>query len=245
MSSLKRKYLELHRDDPELPQEHNEQRIGEAVIAWLRANDWEVFQEVKASKGDARAPVADIVAHRHNYVWIIECKRHLGLEVLDQLIHWQRRGFADYYSAATFTPWAGVGDSVGHLVHHFGFGLIRASRNGESYDANIDREAPMQLRDPTWDSIEDYLDIDQQTRLKAGSKGGDVSTPFTRTCDQLRELVEAGPIAAADAVRAITHHYNSDSAARNNLTNWAMRGSIRGVRIKRKGRFLYFAKAAP
>ena len=157
MSSLKRKYLELHRDDPELPQEHNEQRIGEAVIAWLRANDWEVFQEVKASKGDARAPVADIVAHRHNYVWIIECKRHLGLEVLDQLIHWQRRGFADYYSAATFTPWAGVGDSVGHLVHHFGFwsdssltkwGILRCEYRPRSADATprsdlgLDRRLP-------------------------------------------------------------------------------------------------------
>jgi hypothetical protein len=185
-------------------------------------------------------------------LWIIECKKSLGLEVLDQLIYWQRRGFAHYFSAATFLKRAPGGRSFGNTIHsetvgfmmdHFDFGWLGVHPEHLSVERN--REAGLHRLPPSWlGTMGSYLHPDQQTRLGAGSTGGNMSTPFQRTCDRLRELVlEHGQIAPKEAIAQMDHHYQTESSARSSLIVWAAKGKIRGVRLKREGRAVYFAKA--
>ena len=210
--------------------------VGAPVVAWLNADGWEVFQEVKASLKDSRAPVADIVAKRGPVLWIIECKKHLGTAVLDQLIYWNRRHMANFYSAATTTGKANP-ESIDFILQGFGIGTIYVRDDEVTVGTN-----PKFQRHGKWQGIEQFLHEDQKTRLAAGSKGGNVSTPFQRTCDQLRNMVKAGPISPKDAIQALEHHYACDSTARSSLVKWAQQGSIKGVMLKRDGRKLQFVE---
>ena len=250
--SLRSQYLKQRAiEDATAPPKLTEVALGEAVVAWLSGDGWKVYQEVKASmSGDARAPIADIVAVRGPVVWIIECKKVIGLEVLDQLLYWYRRGFANYFSAATFgsktmvasTSIARISNSAAWMLKQLGFGDLYV--NAQSGAVNEAHSPALHRQHPGWVDIRQFLHEDQCSRLKAGSKGGNVSTPFQRTCDRLRELVaECGEIAPREAIERIDHHYQTDSSARSCLIGWASRGNIRGVRVKREGRAIWFARA--
>lgn len=246
--SLRDQYLSQRaKEDAAAAPPLTETAIGEAVVAWLRAQDWDVYQEVKA--GVHQAPVADIVATRGPVVWIIECKKAIGVEVLDQLLYWYRLGFANYFSAATFAtckqyvaPKTRISEVAKYLLNHFGMGGLYVDPKDPTH---IIREPLPRLhrRPKEWHDIRDYLHPDQRTRIPAGQKGGNYSTPFQRTCDELRRLVEAGPISPKEAIEQMSHHYQCDSTARSCLIKWATQGHIRGVRIKRVGRLIYFAKS--
>jgi hypothetical protein len=63
---------------------NNEAEIGEAVVAWLEAQHWDVYQEVKIYSG-----IADIIAVKGNLLWAIELKKSLTLKVMEQARGWR------------------------------------------------------------------------------------------------------------------------------------------------------------
>jgi hypothetical protein len=56
----------------------------------------------------------------------------------------------------------------------------------------------------------------------------------------VRERVAQGRVLVKDLVDGIKHHYASDASARACLVAQALRGDIKGVRVVRDGRRLYF-----
>jgi Holliday junction resolvase len=52
-----------------------EEALAEKVIAWLEADNWDVYQEVRPWPTYARA--IDIVAVKPGMIWAIECKTSL------------------------------------------------------------------------------------------------------------------------------------------------------------------------
>ena len=73
----------------------SEVELARPVVAWLRLQRWEVYQEVQMGNG---GPVADIVARLGNLYWVVECKTKFGLAVMDQAHGWL--GYAHLVSVA-------------------------------------------------------------------------------------------------------------------------------------------------
>lgn len=66
-----------------------ERTLAAAVVAWLRAQHYTVYQEVQANSYDS---IADIVVDVNARAWVIECKRSFGLAVLEDAYRWQGWG---------------------------------------------------------------------------------------------------------------------------------------------------------
>lgn len=227
-----------------------ETMIGEAVCDYLTRDNWEVFQEVSEGTGGRRA---DIVARRGKILWIIECKKSVGLEVLDQLVHWERAGLAHYYSAAVFAPRVRSdalhmyyaqhlpNKALNFLFDHFGFGLL--TLRPDSKVLHVCRAPSLHRVDRfPWPKIDAQLHEEQKTQVKAGSVAGNYSTPFKRTVEGLQKLIaKHGKLPIKEAIEQLDHHYQTESSARSSLAHWAAKGGIPGVRLKKEGRALYFA----
>ena len=61
-----------------------ERELAAPVVEWLSAQHFEVYQEV-----ELHSRVADIVAVDGKRVWVIECKRTMSLDLLDQANRWR------------------------------------------------------------------------------------------------------------------------------------------------------------
>lgn len=70
--------------------------LCERIIAWLKAQHWEVYQEVSLGYSGNRA---DIVATMGPTVWVIEAKLGVSLAIIDQALAW--RGYAHQISIAS------------------------------------------------------------------------------------------------------------------------------------------------
>jgi hypothetical protein len=79
---------------------NNEAEIGEAVVAWLEAQHWDVYQEVKIYSG-----IADIIAVKGNLLWAIELKKSLTLKVMEQARGWRRPAHRLRGCQAVFQSW--------------------------------------------------------------------------------------------------------------------------------------------
>jgi DNA polymerase/3'-5' exonuclease PolX len=72
----------------------------------------------------------------------------------------------------------------------------------------------------------------------AGTNSGRRWTPFQQTCENLRQFVKAHPGACLkDAIDGISTHYQTKSAARACIKQWAETGKIEGVRIEKEGKY--------
>lgn len=63
-----------------------EKELASKVVEWLSIQHWDVYQEVQFRRGGS---IADIVAVRNNYIWIIECKKSFSLDVMEQASNWR------------------------------------------------------------------------------------------------------------------------------------------------------------
>jgi hypothetical protein len=102
----------------------NENELAKAVIEWLRADSWEVFEEV-APYG-AGGPRADIVARRNKIIWIIETKRQFNLEVLEQASNW--RFYGHFVSLAVWKPKKNI-SIIERICRKFDLGFITAAES--------------------------------------------------------------------------------------------------------------------
>jgi hypothetical protein len=64
----------------------SEEELAAEVARWLNDWGWDVYHEVRVYQGGERA---DIVAKNGLLLWVIECKRSLGLSVIAQAQQWK------------------------------------------------------------------------------------------------------------------------------------------------------------
>lgn len=74
-----------------------EAEIAACVDQWLTYYQWEVYPEVQL-KNHAKRP--DLVAIKSNFVHVIECKKSLGLPVMEQAFSW----FSEWHSDKAGMP---------------------------------------------------------------------------------------------------------------------------------------------
>jgi hypothetical protein len=214
----------------------SEQNLSSPVVAWLREQNWDVFQEVGCG-----GKVADIVVTQGPLLGVVEVKTTLGLSVLEQCYHWRR--YANLVWAAT--PWHKTRNwFAGRVAADYGIGLIsvrewtlreeRAFSVDENTKPDLRRRVDSRLRDSLRPehASGDYAD--------AGAIGAAGRyTPFAATCSELRRIVAARPgVMLRDAVAEMRHHYHSAATARSSLAHWIRSGSVKGVELRLENRRL-------
>lgn len=222
-----------------------ETELAAAVVAYLRDLEWDVHQEVGHNYG----PRADIVAVRGPLLWVIEAKTSFSLSVIAQAEHW--RGHANLVSVAVprhggdrpsrdiasqiCTTWGiGVLEVAGGVGHRdqggYQSGQYVAAdwRVYEAYAPTLQRvttESGRWLRTKLCDQTRTYA--------AAGNNEGKFWSPFKATIAEIhRALKETPGLTTKELVKAIRHHYASDSSARGCLPRWLSYGKIPGVRVE-------------
>lgn len=221
-----------------------ETAIAGAVVDFLRALGWRVYQEVQSSRGGARP---DIVATwRDRLVWIVECKTALSWDLLAQAADW--RGRAHRVSVAvpprhghrTYgprTPGLGPARTVEEeVLDALGLGGLEAGPTGVR-----EIRAP-RLQVPSRRELQHWwrtLRPEHEAGFAAaGTCGGGYFTPFRGTVRAIvAELRERPGLTTKELVAAVDHHYGADAAAAKNMVRWlgttALEGS--GLVARRDG----------
>jgi hypothetical protein len=207
------------------------------VITYLRDNQWDVYQEVEVFGW-----VADIVAVNGRMVWVIETKRSLTFEVIQQAERWGR--YAHYVSIAVPEVRLSAGREFAYRVcEKFDVGAMSVSSPlGYPPSGYVKENVVSRLnRRAMADRIRDRLTDAHRTYAEAGNADGRRWSPFKETCDRVRMAVERQPgITMKELLDGITTHYASTASAKSSIAYWARQGKIDGVRCELDGRRLRF-----
>lgn len=205
-----------------------EEDLASHVAAWIEAQGWEVYREVTIGMS---MPRADLCAVSGKWLWVVECKMRFGFDVMAQALDWSR-----YANAVSVAVPKGVsrnsrGRRLGEQVcRDMGLGLILASPLNEWCPRwGVIAPRLRRTRDP---KLAQALHPDQKGGPAGTAKGG-YYTPFRGTCCRLRDLVRKSPgIDAKSAIKALDHHYASDTSARAHLLRHVRNGFLDGIRIE-------------
>jgi hypothetical protein len=234
--------------------------LAERVVAWLKHEGWDVYQEVEGPNGRC-----DIYAVREPLTWAIEVKATFGLKVIEQAHGWL--GHANLVSIATPKPPNGFGLE---LCRHFGIGTIEIVPRENWDNRMIDsgekwpNGSPLMRRErvdlPPDLHVHQYskprflrrsarprLYESQKDYAPAGNNYGKYVTGASEVKRQLVDIVRAEPgIALSEAIKRIPHHYASDRSAKSTLVKYIEWKQVPELRIERDGRLvrLYLAEAA-
>jgi hypothetical protein len=205
-----------------------EEELAGRVVGWLQAQRWETFHEVQMASYGRRA---DIVARCGPHLWVVETKRSLTFDVIEQALKWH--SWADLVSVAV--PSAKRSGMAARFCEFLGVGLIVVPK--ENYSHPQDVVAPrLQRMHGRISKRHDWLERALTEEHKASAPGNARSeyyTPFRRTCQELKSIVDKnqGGIAMSAAIKSIPHHYASDKSAICSLTKWIREGKVDGIDI--------------
>jgi hypothetical protein len=212
---------------------NEEQKFAQAVVEWLTAGGWEVYQEVVTYCGRC-----DIVAVKGPIRWAIEVKTSLNLAVLDQAR--QNVAWFHHSSIAVPAPARSLHSTprswgLAHaLAKQLGFGVIRiVLADAEGYRCSREQQIkqdvlPRLNRRPGMVKLHE----EQKTWCAAGSSSGGHYTRFQRTVRDLTRYVERNPgIGLKDAIKGTDHHYASIASATGAISKMIRGGVIEGLRL--------------
>ena len=186
-----------------------EVEMGDILVPYLSMNN-EVFQEVSLGYGEA----CDLVARdKDKKVHCIEMKLRLNLEVLCQVMHWYKK--ADFVWIAVPYGEKKKANRLWQLFNTLSIGVILVSKD-TSHNVYIERNARKLNNKPfNWN---EYLSKNHANDVKAGSKSGKRSTPFSRTVSRIKCYKKNNPDATIeDCLKNIKHHYANITSARNSI----------------------------
>jgi hypothetical protein len=210
----------------------SEEDICELIVKWLRAQHWEVYQEVSLGYASERA---DIVAKLGSLLWVIEAKRNVSMKLLEQSLNWI--GYANMISMASLGGKKRTARLLNWFWRQTGIGLITICPISDGVDV---RYEPRLYR-IKHNRLKDSLCEEQKNFCAAGSKDGGYWTPYAQTCREVLSRVKREPgITMKQLMDGLEHHYSSSATARACLTKWAAMGKIPGVKVERDGKMNRF-----
>lgn len=206
-----------------------EAELAKVIVEWLQSQHFEVYQEVQRGP---YTPIADILAVRSPYLWVIETKLQSGFRVIEQAWNWLP--YAHYVSIAV--PWQPRRYSSSNLeqavMRQFGIGHLQvehAINVVEKQHPTFNRKAHT-----AWVS---RLNEKQKTFAQAGNNARLRWTPFTETRQLVQQFVKANPgCPLKELVQKVKTHYHSKSVAMRCITQYVESGVIPGIVIKRSGK---------
>ncbi len=200
-----------------------EEEIGKVLVPWLEQGKWDVYCEVQYG-----SKIADIVAKKDGYVWVIEIKVASSSKSVRQALHW--KGKANYISVCTLDKKNVIDFKNGCLSEGIGVILVtRAKKVGRFWIGD-----EFQI---TEESIGDKCKP-QHKEYAAGNAKGERFSDFMDTKQQLLEYVKKHPgCSVQEAVDNISHHYRTRGQASTALLFWIKDGEIPIRLDKRKKPF--------
>lgn len=225
---------------------NNEAEIGAGVVGWLEEQNWDVYQEVKYYGG-----IADIVAVNGYLVWVIECKKSLSLNVMDQARGWRTH----FRSVAVPRPKRPYERFTAYRVakDYFKVGVIEVNRtefrDEFSYSVEVKVPAPLMREHHKFAKkmIEKGLVPEQKVMAKAGTKGGNYYTPYKATMMAVRRFIEKNPGCTIKEIMDDLGkmHYGSDASARSTIPKSLQTIESEWCRVDRDSRpFRFYIKAS-
>jgi hypothetical protein len=209
----------------------SEVELGEAMVAFLEASGWDVYQEV--TLGDY---IADIVVVNGPVVGVIEMKTSMTVHVLGQARRWLPYANMIWVATPKMTN-PSHSDSV-WLCKAVGVGFFSVKHFSADLGNVVKEEVlPEFYRRTNTATLRALLRPEHKTFAAAGSPNGKVWTPFKETARDLRNLVAGNPgIKLTEALKRIKHHYKKDSTARSCMAKNILRGYVDGVKLRKEGR---------
>ncbi len=202
-----------------------ESELAAFIIESLKADGCDVYQEVPFNGN-----YADIVWTRGPVIGVVETKKNLGLDVLEQCCDWLH--YANVVYAGVWAPRRSQTRFGQRVAGKFGIGVLTVKHT--SYNEGVTKIVNAEFRRSIIPGLRNALKPEHQTGEygAAGTRGGGRFTPFKDTCEQLyRVVVDKPGIELKDAIRLITkHHYASDAAARVNLKDYIEDGVVKNIR---------------
>lgn len=184
--------------------------LAKPVISWLGWQHWDIYQEVQFNYGGS---IADIVAVRHNIMWIIECKMSYGFAVLKQASYWP----VHYRSIAVPNE---IHNHRDYRVaeYYYKVGVLEvAIKYDDVYEVV---KAPLIYRKNNL--VKQYFSMLTElhkTFAPAGSRGGQHLTPYKWTMMEVKKAIEANPgCTIKDLYQLLGKmHYSSANSFKGNL----------------------------
>lgn len=200
----------------------SELQLAAKVVRWLDDMGWTVYHEVQLY---GAGPRADIVATQGPLLWIVECKRQFGFDVLEQALAWN--GYCHYCSVATpITRRNGWWVRM-EVCKTLGIGIFQGHDEMQNLLApRLNRTAP------AVDRVRSLLTDEHRTYAEAGNAHSQFWSPFKATLKAVREVLAgapAGGLTMRQLVDGLRHHYSSDASARSSLHHWIRSGKVPGV----------------
>ncbi len=197
----------------------SESKLAEKVIVWLQEQHWDVYQEVQFRRYSG---IADIVAVRNGYLWIIETKLALTFTVMEQAWSWRAhfRSAAIPKARSTRGRWAAEKFARESLK----IGILEISEEGyinENIPAPLMREFHQRSKEMIGDLREEH-----KTYAIAGSRNGGYFTPYRSTMIEVEMFIRNHPGCTLKQIMdsLSRHHYSSKYSARTGiragLANW-------------------------
>lgn len=214
--------------------------IAREIIEYLKADGWEIYQEVKYG-----SHYADIVAKRGPVIWVIEAKVSFGLDVIEQAANWLDKA----HMVSVAVTWTRKSHFKNKICEKFGIGVLTWKEKIDPYydfwnvKEQVRPEFHRKIRN-VWDQV---LKPEHQTFCEAGSTGAKKRfTPFQDTCQQLIRLVNQKPgIEIGAALKEIKHHYKTPSSARSSLVSYILKGIIPELRTEYVNKKILLFPALP
>lgn len=217
-----------------------ETEIARVVDQWLRSKSWETYPEVVLEGFPGRP---DLIATRRGICQVIECKRSLGLGVLEQAARWrthsrhEQTGIPHLIWIACRRAQYRPSELLWWVMRHFGIGLMLIEKHPARelrYNGEVDlvpqeyrcsrriapRIQPGSRRSAAL--LIEQLNADMRI-ASPGARGGETEymTPFKRTMAMVDDYLalEPGKERHIDHIieylnRNGGHHYGSDRSAR-------------------------------
>ena len=201
----------------------------------MESQKWDVYQEVQI---DTYGRVADIVAVLGNLVWVIECKKSLSLSVMEQACRWRR--YANFTSVAVQRR-KGTDSRLfaTKVLSKFNMGMLTVDLGYPLANKISEIVRPALNRKGLTARIKEKLLPIHKTFARAGNADGLRWTPFQQTSLSILCEVKNHPgITMTELMNKIHHHYSAESTARSCISQWAQKGVIKGVDVKKDGRLI-------
>jgi len=217
-----------------------ETQLASTVRRHMVADGWDCFAEVQMYQNDKRA---DLVAVLGSRVAVVETKLSLSFEVLSQALRWL--GTAHHVIVAVPEPKNIMGRRQEFLEDYLGAKGIGLWWVCDADQGIVDGYDPSRIREMVRPALHRYAHeeskklravlVPEMRETSAGAKvGGIASTPFKRTCLELRRYVSGHPgTSISDAIQGIRHHYSSETSAKGSAELLARKAGL----VLEHGRF--------
>lgn len=212
--------------------------LAKPIIDYLESFHWDVYQEVPCGSG-----VADILAVLDKRIWVVELKKSLSLQLLDQAIYRHYR--VNYVSVGiprpkTYNPEI-KGTAVNHILNSYGIGVFMVGgRKGI-----LKERSPILNRRPYFsENIEKILKSlhPKMKQNKAGSRPGNNWTPWKEWKEDVERVVAKNPGITpkemVDKLKRIDPYRRPDNAM-HAVVYYARSGLIERVKVAKENNRLH------